>query len=172
MEKVQKVVITAAGIAPRHYPASATIQKEMFPLVDRDGTTRPTIQIILEEAVGSGIEEICLVTSPSSMEQYRNHFRSLPEELASYFQAKGWALEESEKLHDLGRRITYVVQEKQEGYGHAVYCAREFVGDAPFLLLLGDHVSISTAQKSCSRQLIDVYSEYECAVSGVQRTPE
>src|SRR5437016_749438 len=172
MSRVSKAVITAAGLGTRHYPATATIQKELFPLVDRDGTTRPTIQIILEEAVESGIEEICVVTSPGSTEQYRNHFRALPENIASYFRGKGWALEESEKLEDLGRRITYVVQEKQEGYGHAVYCAREFVGDEPFLLLLGDHVYISTAKKPCSRQLLDVYSEYECAVSGVQRTPE
>src|SRR5262249_5687573 len=98
--------------------------------------------------------------------------RPPPAGMSASLRANAWALEEAEKLEALGQRITYVVQEKQEGYGHAVYCARDFVGDEPFLLLLGDHVYISTAKKSCSRQLIDVYAEYECAVSGVQRTPE
>jgi UTP--glucose-1-phosphate uridylyltransferase len=64
------------------------------------------------------------------------------------------------------------VQETQEVYGHAVYCARTFVGDEPFLLLLGDHVYISEAKKNCSRQLLDVFAQHGCAVSGVQRTPE
>lgn len=172
MARVRKAVITAAGMGTRHYPASATMQKELFPLVDRDGTTRPTIQIIVEEAVDAGIEEVCIVTAPWSVEQFRNHFRRIPDEMSHYFRARGWALEESERLEALGRKITYVVQEQQEGYGHAVYCARDFVGDEPFLLLLGDHVYISTAKKSCSRQLIDVYAEYQCAVSGVHRTPE
>src|SRR5689334_5661074 len=133
MSKVRKAVITAAGMGTRHYPASATMQKELFPLVDRDGTTRPTLQIIVEEAVDAGIEEVCIVTAPWSVEQLRNHFRRIPESMQAYFRANGWALEESERLEALGRKITYVVQEKQEGYGHAVYCARDFVGEEPFL---------------------------------------
>jgi UTP--glucose-1-phosphate uridylyltransferase len=172
MARVKKAVITAAGMGTRHFPATQTIQKEMMPLVDRDGTTKPTIQIILEEALESGIEEFCLVISPQTERQFREHFRGLTEAQAPHFRGKSWALDESEKLEDLGRRITYVVQERQEGYGHAVYCAREFVGEDPFLLLLGDHVFISGTKKPCSRQVIDVYNRMECPVSGVQRTNE
>lgn len=170
--RVRKAVITAAGAGTRHFPATVTVQKEMFPLVDRDGTTKPTIQIIVEEAVEAGIEQICIVCSPQSLPQIQGHFRALSPEVAPYLKGKVWALEEATRLEELSRRIEYVVQETQEGYGHAVYCARSFVGNEPFLLLLGDHVYIADAKKNCSRQLIDVYAEYGCAVSGVQRTPE
>src|SRR3954454_15930803 len=172
MARVNKAVITAAGMGTRHYPATATIQKEMFPLVDRDGTTKPTIQIIVEEAVESGIEEVCIVASEENVDQFRRDFRGLPPEWSSLFRSKAWALEEAEKLAGLAERIRYVLQTSREGYGHAVYCAREFVGEDPFLLLLGDHVYISASKKNCSRQVIDVYNEHGCAVSGVQRTGE
>lgn len=172
MARVRKAVITAAGMGTRHFPATQTLQKEMMPLVDRDGTTKPTIQIILEEARESGIEEFCVVISPQTEQQFRNHFRGLTAQQEPYFKSKAWALEEAEKLEDLGKRITYVVQEQQEGYGHAVYCARDFVGEEPFLLLLGDHVFISGTKKPCSRQVIDVYHAHEAPVSGVQRTGE
>jgi len=172
MARVTKAVITAAGMGTRHYPATATIQKEMFPLVDRDGTTKPTIQIIVEEAVESGVEEVCIVASEENVDQFRRHFRGLPPEWSSLFRGKAWALEEAEKLAGLAERIRYVLQTSREGYGHAVYCAREFVGEDPFLLLLGDHVYISASKKNCSRQVIDVYNEHGCAVSGVQRTGE
>ena len=172
MARVRKAVITAAGMGTRHFPATQTLQKEMMPLVDRDGTTKPTIQIILEEARESGIEEFCIVTSPQTEGEFKNHFRGLTQEQSPFFRGKAWALEEAEKLRELSERITYVVQERQEGYGHAVYCARDFVGDEPFLLLLGDHVFISGTKKPCSRQVLDVFHAYEAPVSGVERTNE
>jgi UTP--glucose-1-phosphate uridylyltransferase len=89
--------------------------------------------------------------------------------------ARNWrccALAEGERLAELGRRIRYVVQEHPEGYGHAVYCAREFVGEDPFLLLLGDHVYISGSKKPCSRQVMEVFEAHRAPVSGVQRTGE
>src|SRR5258708_2894370 len=144
----------------------------MFPLVDRDGTKKPTIQIIVEEAVESGIEEVCIVASEENVDQFRRHFRGLPAEWAALFRGKTWALEEAEKLAGLSERISYVLQGAPEGYGHAVHCAREFVGQEPFLLLLGDHVYISASKKNCSRQIIDVFNEHGGAVSGVQRTGE
>src|SRR6478736_2660599 len=103
MARVTKAVVTAAGVGTRHYPATATIQKEMFPLVDRDGTTKPTIQIIVEEAVESGIEEICIVASQDNVDQFRRHFRGLPEEWLSMFRGKTWALEEADKLAGLSQ---------------------------------------------------------------------
>jgi UTP--glucose-1-phosphate uridylyltransferase len=172
MGRVNKAVITAAGMGTRHYPASATLQKEMFPLVDRDGTTKPTIQIIVEESVESGIDEVCIVTSQENLDQFRRHFQGLPDELTPLFRGKAWAMEEAEKLAALSQRIQYVIQEAPEGYGHAVYCAREFVGSDPFLLLLGDHVYISGSKKNCSRQIIDIHGQHSCSVSGVQRTAE
>src|SRR3954469_20461524 len=75
--KVRKAVITAAGRGTRQYPASSTVQKEMFPLVDVDGLTKPTVQIIAEEALDAGIEELCIVRAPGDTEMYRRHFRGL-----------------------------------------------------------------------------------------------
>ena len=170
MARITKAVITAAGMGTRHFPATQTLQKEMMPLVDRDGTTKPTIQIIVEEARESGIEEFCLVVAPHSQERLRAHFQGLPPEHARHFRGKSWAIEESERLVELGRRIRYVVQTTQEGYGHAVHCAREFVGGEPFLLIPGDHVCLSTSQKLCSRQVMDIFHAFGTPVSAVQRT--
>ena len=172
MKRVRKAVITAAGRGTRQYPASSTVQKEMFPLVDRDGLTKPTIQIIAEEALDSAIEELCIVAAPGDEEQYRQHFRGLSSQLLPAYKGKEWALRESERLADIERRLTYVIQETQEGYGHAVYCARDFVGDEPFLLLLGDHVYISGNAERCSQQVLRVFEREGATVSAVKRTPE
>src|SRR5579863_9945566 len=96
--KVRKAVITAAGRGTRQYPASTTVQKEMFPLVDVDGLTKPTIQIIAEEAFAAGIEEICIATTPGVDETYRRHFRGLTDDLLPAFSGKEWALHESAQL--------------------------------------------------------------------------
>jgi UTP--glucose-1-phosphate uridylyltransferase len=172
MSKVTKAVITAAGMGTRHFPATRTLQKELMPLVDRDGTTKPTIQLVLEEARESGIEEFCVVVSPQGEERFREHFQGFTPEQEARFGGRSWALAEAERLADLSQRITYVTQEQQEGYGHAVYCARDFVGADSFLLLLGDHVFISGTKKPCSRQVLDAYSAYQAPISGVQRTGE
>jgi UTP--glucose-1-phosphate uridylyltransferase len=172
--QVRKAVITAAGRGTRQYPASNTVQKEMFPLVDRDGLTKPTIQIIAEEALDSGIEELCIVTAPGDEEQYRRHFQGLSTDLLPSFQGKDWALRESAQLARLERAIAYATQETPEGFGHAVYCARDFVGDEPFLLLLGDHLYVSEHpdNRRCARQCIDVYERYGVTTSAVKRTGE
>ncbi len=86
--KVRKAVITAAGRGTRQYPASTTVQKEMFPLVDVDGLTKPTLQIIVEEALDAGIDEVCIVTAPGDEEMYRQHFRGLSEDLLPAYKGK------------------------------------------------------------------------------------
>jgi UTP--glucose-1-phosphate uridylyltransferase len=173
-QRVRKALITAAGRGARQYPASTTVQKEMFPLVDVDGLTKPTIQIIAEEALAAGIEEICIITSPGDEEMYRRHFRGLSEDLLPAFVGKDWALRESEQLARLEQALTYVAQPAPDGFGHAVYCAKDWVGDEPFLLLLGDHIYISTAsdRRRCARQLVDLYEQSGQTVSAVKRTPE
>jgi UTP--glucose-1-phosphate uridylyltransferase len=173
MAKVRKAVITAAGRGTRQYPASTAVQKEMFPLVDRDGLTKPVIQIIGEEAIDSGIEEICIITQPGEETQYRDYFRRMNDDMVRSFRGKDWAILESEKLGAFGERLHFAEQKTPEGFGHAVYQAKEFVGDEPFLLLLGDHVYISDIKDRCARQLIRVYEQYMLdAVTGVQPTVE
>jgi UTP--glucose-1-phosphate uridylyltransferase len=173
MSKVRKAVITAAGKGTRQYPASAAVQKEMFPMVDRDGLTKPIIQIIGEEAIDSGIEEICIITQPGEEPLYREYFKRLDDEMIKSFRGKDWAILESEKLGAFGERLHFAEQSSPEGFGHAVYQAKQFVGDEPFLLLLGDHVYISDTKDRCARQLIRVYEQYMLdAVTGVQPTLE
>jgi UTP--glucose-1-phosphate uridylyltransferase len=171
--KVRKAVITAAGRGTRQYPASTAVQKEMFPLVDRDGLTKPVIQIIGEEAIDSGIEEICIITQPGEEQQYREYFRRMDSETSKRFRGKDWAILESEKLGAFGERLSFAEQHSPEGFGHAVYQAKKFVGDDPFLLLLGDHIYISDVKDRCARQLIRVFEQYMLdAVTGVQPTVE
>jgi UTP--glucose-1-phosphate uridylyltransferase len=170
--QITKAVITAAGRGARQYPAADTVQKAMLPLVDRDGLTKPVLQIIAEEAMDSGIEEICVVCAPGDEEVYRRHFRHYAQNLRSAFKDVGWAEEQARRLHDLDRRLRYHVQPQPDGYGHAVWCARQFAGNDPFLLLLGDHLYISGESRRCTRQLLDLASEEDCAVSAVQATRE
>jgi len=172
--KVRKAVITAAGRGTRQYPASSAVQKEMFPLVDADGLTKPVIQIIGEEAIAAGVEEICIVTQPGEHLQYMHYFKRMSTETLNAFKGKQWAIEESEKLQDFGDRLHFVAQDRPEGYGHAVYQAKDFVGDEPFLLLLGDHIYITAASDgaNCATQLVRRYEQTGAqAMSAVQPTP-
>jgi len=173
MAKVRKAVITAAGRGTRQYPASTAVQKEMFPLVDRDGLTKPVVQIIGEEAIDSGIEQICIITQPGEEKLYRDYFRRMDDDTVKAFRGKDWAILESEKLGAFGERLSFAEQHTPDGFGHAVYQAKKFVGDDPFLLLLGDHVYISDIKDRCALQLIRVFEQYMLdAVTGVQPTLE
>jgi UTP--glucose-1-phosphate uridylyltransferase len=170
--QVTKAVITAAGRGARQYPASDTVQKAMLPLVDRDGLTKPVLQIVAEEALESGIEEICVVSAPGDEEVYRRHFRSYAENLGTAFKGVEWAEEQARRIAELELRLHFAVQPEPKGYGHAVWCARSFVAESPFLLLLGDHVYISSETRRCARQLLDLAAEEQCSVSAVQSTRE
>lgn len=166
--RIRKAVITAAGRGTRHYPATNTVQKELFPLVDRSGVTKPTIQFVVEEALAAGIEQICIVTQPGGEAAFRNHFQGLSKQSSIYKKPGMRAI--SDALVEMGSRITYVPQQTSEGFGHAVYCSREWVDEEPFMLLLGDHVYLSSQTGSCSRQLINAYERFGQAVFGVQQT--
>ncbi len=171
MSRVRKAVITAAGKGTRQYPASTTVQKAMFPLVDRDGLTKPTLQIIAEEAFEAGIEELAIVVSPGDEENYRQHFAGIAEDLLPSFESKTWAIEESKRIQRLETSIHYITQSEQEGYGHAVWCAKEWAGDEPVLLLLGDHVYISENEQRCAAQVMEAYRRQQGLVFGVKATP-
>lgn len=169
--RISKAVITAAGRGTRERPAGDTVQRAMLPLVDRDGATKPVLQIIAEEALASGIEEICVVCAPGDEDVYRARFRNEAANALSGREQDGGP-DQARRLLELERRLRFVVQPEAEGYGHAVWCARSFVGDEPFLLLLSDHVYISDGPARCARQLIDLASAEACAVSAVQSTRE
>jgi UTP--glucose-1-phosphate uridylyltransferase len=130
------------------------------------------LQIIAEEALDSGIEEICVVTAPGDEAIYRNHFRNYAANLRSSYKGIDWAEEQARRFDDLDQRLQFAVQPEPEGYGHAVWCARSFVHEEPFLLLLSDHLYITSETRRCARQVIELAAAENCAVSAVQATRE
>lgn len=171
--KVKKAVITAAARGERLYPVADTIQKAMLPAIDVDGLHKPVIQIIAEEAFSSGIEEVCIVCAPGDDTRYISAFRSLRDNLVKSFKSVDWAKKEADKIDHLISRIQFAEQKEARGYGQAVYCAREFVNNEPFLLLLGDYLYVSDlAQKRCAAQLIELAAQENCSVSAVNPTNE
>lgn len=158
--KVKKAIIPAAGLGTRFLPATKAQPKEMLPIVDK-----PTIQYIIEEAVASGIEEILIITGRNK-KCIEDHFdKSIELELELERAGKSELLELVRGISDMVD-IHYIRQKEPRGLGHAIYCAKTFVGDEPFAVLLGDDVVDS--ETPCLKQLIDCYSEYKTTILGVQ----
>ncbi len=170
---IRKAVITAAGRGVRLYPTADTVQKAMLPIVDRDGLAKPVMQIIAEEALASGIEEICIDLRPGDEEAYRHQFHALRENLLVAYKGLDWAHEQAERIDNLLHRLSFAIQTEPVGYGHAVSCARQFTNAEPFLLLLGDYVYLSRDDKRrCGEQLVQLAMQEECAVAAVHATRE
>src|SRR5215468_10517780 len=127
--RAKKAVITAAGRGTRMFPATRSIQKELLPLVDRDGLVKPTLQIIIEECLQAGIEEVCIVVERGGQGPFREHFRPLTEDDRRIFASKPQLLATGERLGEIAEHIRYVEQPSPEGFGHAVYQAKDFVGN-------------------------------------------
>lgn len=171
--QIKKAIITAAARGERLYPVADTVQKATLPVVDRDGLTKPIIQIIAEEAFSAGIEEICIICAPGDEIRYRQTFETLQSNLLKAFKNVGWAQTQAQRLANLQDRLYFSVQEETLGYGHAVLCGKEFVNDEPFLLLLGDHLYVSDSpEKSCAKQLVEIAGKENQSVSAVNSTPE
>jgi UTP-glucose-1-phosphate uridylyltransferase/mevalonate kinase len=167
--KVHKAVIPAAGFGTRLFPASKALKKELFPIIDGDGKAKPVIMAIIEEAIHSGIEEICLIVQREDQALFEDFFccPPRPENLNKL------SVESRKYLNyimELGHRISFVVQETQDGFGHAVYCAKEWVGNEPFLLMLGDHLYASENAVPCAQQLMRVYEKTRESVVGLKVT--
>lgn len=157
MQQVTRAVIPAAGIGTRQYPATSHVRKEFFPLVDGDGLAKAALQLLVEEAVFSRLEEVCVICGPDTEAACRAHFSALSEELRPRFEGNPGALEQSRLLADLGRRLTYVRQDEPLGLGHALWCARDWADGEPVLLMLGDHAFVSTGERRCARQVLDAW---------------
>jgi UTP--glucose-1-phosphate uridylyltransferase len=161
--QVRKAVIPAAGFGTRMLPATKAVPKEMLPILNK-----PCIQYIVEEAVLSGIEEILLITGRSK-KAIEDHFDRSPElELHLEQNRKSSILTEVKAISELVD-IHYVRQKTPLGLGHAILCAKSFVGNEPFAVLLGD--DIIQAQTPVTKQLIKVYDDPDTALVGVQRVP-
>lgn len=170
-QKVRKAVIPAAGFGTRLFPATKATKKELFPIVDRDGIAKPAILLIVEEALDAGIEEVVIIVQEDDLEDFRAFF-SVQVSIENYNKLPRQFQEYSQRILEMGRRVRFVAQPMQEGFGHAVYCAREAVGNEPFLLMLGDHLYRSDGERSCARQLLDAYQQHGISVVGLRRTPE
>jgi UTP--glucose-1-phosphate uridylyltransferase len=171
--KIQKAVITAAARNERLYPAATTVQKSMLPVIDRDGINKPIIQIIAEEALQSGVEEICIVCAEGDEQRYLESFQTLYHTSLQLYQQSTWAATQAKSIRNILDRLTFVVQSEPLGYGHAVYQAKNFVKNEPFLLLHGDYLSISfLPDKRCSQQIMDLAVEENCSVAAVNPTIE
>ena len=164
MKKVKKAIIPAAGLGTRFLPATKAMPKEMLPIVDK-----PTIQYIVEEAVASGIEDIIIVTGKGkrAIEDHFDHAFELEENLRQ--KGKTELLEKVQYASDMVD-IHYIRQKDALGLGHAIWCARKFIGDEPFAVLLGD--DIVQAEEPCLKQLMNQYNEKGASVVGVQSVPD
>jgi UTP-glucose-1-phosphate uridylyltransferase len=169
--RVRKAVIPAAGFGTRLFPASKATKKELFPVIDRDGIAKPAILLIVEEAIEAGIEEVIIIVQEQDLDEFRSFFNQQVS-IENYNKLPRHFQEYAQRILELGRRVRFVTQKAQEGFGHAVYTAREAVGDEPFLLMLGDHIYRSTGEMSCSAQLLSVYQQYGKSVVGLRLTPE
>ena len=168
--KVRKAIIPAAGFGTRLFPATKVVKKELFPIIDRDGRAKPIIMAIVEEAISAGIEEVGIVVQKGDRALFEDFFKAPPsKELFNKLSPQNQ--EYSQYLQELGSRITILTQDEQEGYGHAVFCAKEWVKDEPFLLLLGDHVYSSNTEISCARQVLDVYEQVNQSVVSLTVMP-
>ena len=158
--KVRKAIIPAAGLGTRFLPATKAQPKEMLPIVDK-----PTIQYIIEEAVASGIEEILIITGRNK-KSIEDHFdKSVELELELEQKGKTAMLEMVQDISNMVN-IHYIRQKEPKGLGHAIHCAKSFIGNEPFAVLLGD--DIVDASTPCLKQMIDAYDEYKTTVLGVQ----
>lgn len=159
--KVKKAIIPAAGLGTRFLPATKAQPKEMLPIVDK-----PTIQYIIEEAVASGIEEILIITGRNkrAIEDHFDKSVELEKELESH--GKNELLNIVKDISNMAN-IYYIRQKEPKGLGHAINCAKTFVGNEPFAVMLGDDVVDSKVP--CLKQLMDCYDEYKTTILGVQQ---
>ncbi|MEY2844590.1 MAG: hypothetical protein RL076_136 [Chloroflexota bacterium] len=136
---------------PRALITAASPAQQSLPLqriVDRDGVSKPLLRIIADEALHAGIDEIVVVVAPGSADPYRD------------------------AVPDIAKHLIFVEQSAPRGYGHAILSARDVIGDAPFLHLVGDHIYISNEARNCAKQIVDLAVSEACAVSAVQSSRE
>ncbi len=160
LSKVRKAIIPVAGNGTRMFPETLFIKKVMLPVMDRNGVVKPALLYMLEELVECGIEEIYLIVGDGETDDYEQLFRfepdedferRLPEKVRSYYG----------QIHEIGKKLRFVVQREKKGFGHAVYQARPYLDGEPTILLLGDFLYRSNTDVSCTQQTLDAYAVSE-----------
>jgi len=169
--RVHKAIIPVAGFGTRLYPQTRAIKKEFMPVIDVDGLVKPVILILLEQLYDSGIDEICLIVGgDDEIELYKKvfqsslsneHYSKLPQKMKEY----------ENKINNIGKLLAFRVQNEKKGFGHAVFQGRDYCGNEPVLLLLGDTIYRSDSVKTCSAQLIETFEYLERPVVSIHKIP-
>ncbi len=164
MQSIQKAVIPIAGYGTRLFPATKAVPKALFPIIAQDGLAKPIIQLIIEEALTAGVEEVCLVAQPHQVEPITNYFSgNVPDAIRE----KPELAVQADRLAKIGKRLQFAIQADPQGFGHAIYCAKDFAAGEPVMILLGDHLYISDTEDSCAKQLVDVYAHVGKSVTSL-----
>ena len=162
MTTIKKAIIPAAGLGTRFLPATKAMPKEMLPIIDK-----PTIQYIIEEAINSGIEDIIIVTGKGKR-AIEDHFdKNIELEQNLIEKEKTDLLEKVQYASSVD--LHFIRQKEPKGLGHAIWCARKFIGNEPFAVLLGD--DIVESEQPCLKQMIDIYNKKQSSIIGVQQVP-
>jgi UTP-glucose-1-phosphate uridylyltransferase/mevalonate kinase len=170
-QRVRKAIIPAAGFGTRLFPASKATKKELFPIIDRDGIAKPAILLIVEEALKAGVDDVIIIVQEHDLEAFQSFF-NVQVTIENYNKLPRHFQEYAQRILEIGRHVSFMIQRTQEGFGHAVYSARQAVGREPFLLMLGDHLYRSDGDLSCAQQLVEAYNKHGLSVLGLRRTPE
>ena len=162
--RIQKAVIPIAGYGTRLFPATKAVPKALFPIIAQDGIAKPVIQLIIEEALTAGVEAVCLVAQPQQVEPIADYFSGT---VADAIREKAELAAQADRLQEIGDRLHFAIQAEPEGFGHAIYCARDFAAGEPVMVLLGDHLYISESGVSCAKQLADLYTQVGQSVTSL-----
>lgn len=158
--KIKKVVIPAAGLATRMFPATKAVQKGMLYIYDK-----PTLQYVIEEVIDTNIEEIILIVNEDFATIEKHFNKDINDKIKN---SKNISKKDIETLEKISKcKISFIIQKEQKGLGHAILCAKELVGDEDFCVILGD-VIINSNTESVTSQLIDVYNKYNKTVVGIE----
>ena len=161
---VKKAIIPIAGYGTRLFPATKAVPKALFPIIDRDGTAKPIIQLIIEEALTAGVEAVCLVAQPQQVDPIAAYFSS---DVAEAIREKTELAAQADQLRAIGEHLHFAIQAEPQGFGHAIYCAKDFAAGDPVMILLGDHLYISDSTATCAKQLADIYGKSEQSVTSL-----
>ena len=164
LKTIKKAVIPIAGYGTRLFPATKAVPKALFPIIAQDGIAKPIIQLIIEEALTAGVEEVCLVAQPQQVEPIADYFSGT---VADAIREKPELAAQADRLAEIGERLHFAIQAEPEGFGHAIYCAKDFAAGEPVMILLGDHLYISESDVSCAKQLADVYAQVGQSVTSL-----
>ncbi|MDE0087248.1 MAG: sugar phosphate nucleotidyltransferase [Candidatus Poribacteria bacterium] len=164
MQPIKKAVIPIAGYGTRLFPATKAVPKALFPIIAQDGLAKPIIQLIIEEALTAGVEEVCLVAQPHQVEPITDYFSG---DVPDAIREKSELAVQADRLNEIGERLQFAIQAEPQGFGHAIYCAKDFAAGEPVMILLGDHLYISETDTSCARQLVDVYAQVGKSVTSL-----